>query len=256
MGVIQTEITGERPRHRGCPLRSIATSETALIAVIVPAHNEEERIAACLQSLLLACACPVLKGEQVLIVVVLDSCTDRTGDLARELGATTQTCRARNVGHARALGAQFALDLGARWLAFTDADTVVAANWLSVQLTLGSDAVCGTIAVEDWEGYGDRMRRHFQATYTDADDHRHVHGANLGVSAEAYRLAGGFPPLASSEDIALVEALRDSGAWICWSAAPRVVTSARGTFRAVGGFGATLARIEADRSWENAAVGE
>jgi glycosyltransferase involved in cell wall biosynthesis len=241
-------------RHGGCRPGVNATSETVLIAVIVPAHNEEERIVACLESLLMACACPQLKGETVLTIVVLDSCEDRTGDLAREMGAALRTCEARNVGLARAVGAQFALELGARWLAFTDADTVVAADWLSAQLALGSDAVCGTVSVNDWQGYGDHTRLHFQATYTDADGHRHVHGANFGVSAKAYRLAGGFLPLASSEDTAFVQALCESGACISWSAAPRVVTSARQSFRAAGGFGATLARIDADCGIDDAAA--
>ena len=53
---------------------------------------------------------------------------------------------------------------------------------------------------------------------------------------------GGFEPLASSEDVALVRALQAVGARIAWSAAPRVVTSARSVFRAPGGFGASLLR--------------
>jgi hypothetical protein len=67
-----------------------------------------------------------------------------------------------------------------------------------------------------------------------------VHGANLGVSAQAYLRAGGFAPLACSEDVALVEQLQATGARIAWSAAPRVVTSARRASRARGGFGDTL----------------
>jgi hypothetical protein len=57
------------------------------------------------------------------------------------------------------------------------------------------------------------------------------------MTAEAYRRAGGFPPLASQEDVALVEALRSSGARIVFSAAPRVWTSARVDSRVRGGFG-------------------
>ncbi len=217
-----------------------------MIAAIVPAHNEQEHLGACLRSLGLAAGCPQLKGEDVLLVVALDACTDDTGQVARDAGATTVCVDARNVGVARAAAAQLALDAGARWLAFTDADSVVALDWFSVQMALRSDAVCGTVAVLDWGSYGEPMRRHYAATYTDADGHRHIHGANLGVSAEAYRRAGGFSPLASSEDVALVEALQRSGASIAWSAAPRVFTSARRIFRAPAGFGATLLRIEGE----------
>jgi glycosyltransferase involved in cell wall biosynthesis len=219
-----------------------------MIAAIVPAHNEQETIGECLYSLVQASHCPGLGGEAVLLVIALDACSDATGSIACRFGATTVFVNERNVGAARRAGAAVALQSGARWLAFTDADTTVAPDWLSTQLGLGHDAVCGTVAVEDWGSYGALMRQHHDATYNDADGHRHIHGANLGVSATAYRRAGGFRPLASSEDVALVESLCTTGASIAWSAAPRVVTSARRAFRAPAGFGATLLRVESERA--------
>lgn len=220
-----------------------------MIGIIVPAHDEEERIEECTRSLLNAAAHPDLAGEKVKIIVVLDACIDRTGSLARSLGARTMDINANNVGLARQTGAKAALASGARWLAFTDADSVVASDWLVSQLALGADAVCGTVAVEDWGAYGERMHRHFELTYTDADGHAHIHGANLGISAAAYATAGGFLALESSEDVALVEALRASGANIAWSRTPRVTTSVRPNYKAPGGFGATLERIENLRQW-------
>lgn len=217
-----------------------------MIAVIVPVHNEEAYLAACLRSVREASRRRRLDGEPVLRVVVLDNCNDGSADIARVCGAHTLRLQACNVGAARALGAQWAIDRGARWLAFTDADSVVAPEWLSSQLTLRSDAVCGTVAVSNWGDYGERMRRHYDATYTDADGHHHIHGANLGVSTAAYCRAGGFQPLTSSEDVALVRALQASGAAIAWSAAPRVTTSARQLYKAPLGFGATLQRIDAE----------
>lgn len=213
-----------------------------MLAVIVPANNEEAFIGRCLESVAQAARWPGLQGERVLVIVVLDACTDDTAGVAVEAGAVLVWVESRNVGMARAAGAELALKLGARWLAFTDADTVVAPDWLHVQTALDSDAVCGTIGVNDWGVYGEPMRHHFDATYTDADGHQHIHGANLGVSAQAYQRAGGFEPLASSEDVALVRALEAVGARIAWSAAPRVVTSTRRVFRAPGGFGAALVR--------------
>ncbi len=215
-----------------------------MLGVVVPAHDEQDHVGACLASLRQAANSPRLAGEPVLIVVVLDACTDATGEIARGWGATVVSVDARNVGIARAQGARHALDAGARWLAFTDADSVVGPEWLSAQLEQRTDAVCGTIEVRDWGDYSEQMRRQHVATYTDADGHRHIHGANLGVAALAYRDVGGFQPMVSSEDVALVEALREHGASIAWSAAPRVVTSARRHYRAPGGFGETLARVE------------
>lgn len=222
-----------------------------MIAAIVPAHNEEKVIADCVRSLRVAGGCPLLGGERVLILVVLDSCKDNTQNIAHRAGASTIALDAQNVGAARAAGANWAIKRGARWLAFTDADTVVAPNWISCQLSLASDVVCGTVAVRDWGSYGERMRVHYDQTYVDADGHSHIHGANLGVSTRAYKAAGGFPSLQSSEDVALVDALKRTGASLAWSAAPRVFTSARRAFKAPLGFGATLLRIEQESQSAN-----
>jgi hypothetical protein len=194
-----------------------------MIGVIVPAHNEQALLSTCLAALHAAARHADLAGETVRQVVVLDACNDFSGAIAR------------------AAGAAMLLTAGARWLAFTDADSRVSAAWLVAQLSLGTDAVCGSIAVDDWSAHPHSVRDHFRKVYVDADGHRHVHGANLGVSAEAYLRAGGFPPLACSEDLALVDRLIGSGARIAWSAAPRVTTSARSATRARGGFGDTLA---------------
>lgn len=216
-----------------------------MIAVVVPAHNEADSLATCIAALQAAAAADALYGEAVQIIVCADACSDETAHIAAQQGARVLSLNERNVGMARALGAQAALQAGARWLAFTDADSVVSPQWLADQLSLKADAVCGTVAVSHWGDYGSAMRQHCESTYTDADNHRHIHGANLGVSAEAYRRAGGFLPLTSSEDVALVDALQACGASIAWSAKPRVTTSARRDFRAPHGFGATLLRVAA-----------
>ena len=220
-----------------------------MIGIIVPAHNEETHIAACLASLNAAALHADLAAEPVLTIVVLDACSDATGVLAQQMGAKSIDVQGRNVGLARQAGAQFALDCGARWLAFTDADSTVGPDWLVTQLALNADAVCGTVAVADWGAYGERMQRHFALTYTDADGHAHIHGANLGVSAQAYVAAGGFRGLATGEDVALVAALKLAGAHIAWSSKPRVVTSVRPNYKAPEGFGATLERIEQQQQW-------
>jgi glycosyltransferase involved in cell wall biosynthesis len=225
-----------------------------MLGIVIPAHNEAAHIGECVASARRAANHHQLLGEEVRVIVVLDACTDETETIARALGADVTHIDARNVGMARAHGAERALALGARWLAFTDADTAVANDWLVQQLDCCADAVCGVVGVHDWSPHLDAVREHFGATYTDADGHRHIHGANLGVSAHAYVRAGGFPPLESSEDVALVEALIACGACIEWSAAPRVVTSARTDFRAKKGFGATLAEV--GRRYFGAVAGE
>ncbi len=206
-----------------------------MIGVVVPAHDEERLIGACLASLRRAARHPGLRGEAVSIVVVLDACVDATARIVARAGVVSLTTDARNVGVARSLGAHRLLRAGARWLAFTDADSRVAGDWLARQVALGADAVCGSIGV-DWPVDAEPLRARYEKRYVDADGHRHIHGANLGVAAAAYRRAGGFASLAVSEDVALVDALARSGARIAWSAAPRVHTSARMHGRASGGF--------------------
>jgi glycosyltransferase involved in cell wall biosynthesis len=212
-----------------------------VIGVVIPAHNEAQYLAPCLVAAATAARHVALKGETVHIVVVLDNCTDESAQTVRNLGIASLCVRACNVGVARAAGATHLLDLGARWLSFTDADSRVAPDWLVAQLVLGAEVVCGSVEVMDWDVHCPHVRDAWRTRYCDADGHRHVHGANLGVCAQAYRRVGGFAPLACGEDVALVESLVAIGASIAWSAAPRVMTSARTKARVLGGFGETLA---------------
>jgi glycosyltransferase involved in cell wall biosynthesis len=226
-----------------------------MIGIAVPAHNEEAVLGACLAALLAAAGAPGLGGEAVAVVIVLDACDDASSAVVRRHGPLFEAAGvalecigvdARRVGAARAAGARRLLALGARWLAFTDADTRVAPRWLVEQLTLDADVVCGTVAVDDWSAHAERaaaLRAHFDGFYQDRDGHRHIHGANLGVSAAAYRAAGGFEAVPCHEDVLLVKALEGIGARFAWSARPRVFTSARRDARARDGFGDTLLRM-------------
>lgn len=213
-----------------------------MLAIVIPAHNEASSIGACVQAAHAALTDSDLGGEDGTVIVVADACSDETAAIAAQHGAHVLSIDARNVGRARAVGAEHALAHGARWLAFTDADTCVAPDWLSQQLALDADAVCGIIEVDDWSEHVEAVRAQFFETYTPVDGHRHIHGANLGVSARAYRQVGGFAPFSHNEDVAFVDALRAAHYRIAWSAAVRVTTSARVDFRAPGGFGAALVR--------------
>jgi glycosyltransferase involved in cell wall biosynthesis len=217
-----------------------------MIGVVVPAHNEEAFLADCLDALLRAANHAGLNGETVQVMVVLDDCSDGSAAIAMARPVTTLSLTARNVGQARLHGAAELLAAGARWLAFTDADSIVGESWLSDQLSLRSDVVCGCVTVQDWSEHSPVVQSRYMAHYQDRDGHRHVHGANLGVSAQAYAQAGGFCPLPLGEDVALVNALLANGASVAWSALPRVTTSARKAARAMGGFAHFLTGLSND----------
>ncbi|MDB6142103.1 MAG: glycosyl transferase family protein [Pseudomonas sp.] len=209
-----------------------------MIGILIPVHNEEALLGTCLQTVLQASQHPELKGEAVVVIAVLDSCTDASGHIAQTHGVLTLRLNVRNVGQARAAGAQELLDQGVRWIACTDADSTVAEDWLVEQLALEADAVCGTVTPGQWDdGIPPEAQIIYQQHYQQRDGHRHIHGANLGVSAAAYLQAGGFPPLATHEDVHLVQQLELCGARIAWSCRPKVTTSTRLECRAVGGFG-------------------
>jgi glycosyltransferase involved in cell wall biosynthesis len=149
-----------------------------MLAIVIPAHNEQAVIVECLIAVKKAAAHPRLLGEVVEILVVLDHCSDLTSTLVAEAQVVSLEIQARNVGVARARGAEEMLARGARWLAFTDADTQVAPEWLADQLALDVDAVCGTVAVDDWSAHGihaELLQWHFAQTYMDADGQRHGH---------------------------------------------------------------------------------
>jgi len=209
-----------------------------MIGILIPAHNEEDLIEECIRAALRAACHERLEGETVLVLVVLDSCTDRSSAIVDSYPVHSLAIEACNVGQARAAGARFLLERGVRWISCSDADSRVAKDWLVAQLDLGADAVCGTVTVDQWNAAFDEAAQiRYHQGYQARDGHRHIHGANLGISAEAYQRAGGFEPLACDEDVQLVRQLERCGANIAWSHGPQVLTSARLDSRARGGFG-------------------
>lgn len=220
-------------------------------AIVIPVHNEEACLAACLDA-----ACTSAKAanleQDALVVVVLDRCSDSSAEIAKQFAVELVQASVGSVGAARSIGARRAIELGATWLAFTDADTVVAVDWLTAQQSLGAEVVCGTVAVSDWHLYDPQVRAAYETHYVDADGHRHIHGANLGLSTHAYLKCGGFEDMRLHEDVDLVQRLVEAQVSIAWSALPRVSTSARIVNRVPGGFGGCVAEFVRAVEAENA----
>jgi glycosyltransferase involved in cell wall biosynthesis len=225
----------------------------AAVGVVVPAHDEEADLPACL--IALESAARRVARASVRVCVVADACTDRTAECARLAGATVIEIRERCVGAARAAGMAHLLaalqpvSADAIWLATTDADTRVPLNWLSRQLDYaeaGWDAVAGTVAVADWTGHPPELPGLFEARYVHSRrSHPHVHGANLGLRASAYRSAGGFKALRTAEDHELLRALSAAGTSTLHATDIAVQTSSRRVGRAPHGFSHLLTRLAA-----------
>jgi hypothetical protein len=223
----------------------VIAARVEAVGVVVPARDEELLLPRCLDALRVAVDCLQVP---VLSVVVLDRCLDDSMSVvAARPWVTPLTVDAGNVGSARGAGvAQVlrwaaGLSLDRLWLATTDADSVVPAYWLSGQLAhaaAGWEVVVGTVSVEDWSGHPPEVAPRWAAAYRPVEHHPHVHGANLGCTAAAYVEAGGWPPLATDEDVELLAAL--SHRRVLRTATVPVVTSSRRDARAVGGFGDAL----------------
>jgi len=223
------------------------------IAILIPARNEEELLPRCLRSVQGARR-RLPAGVTSDVVVVSDCSMDGTRRAAElilgETGAVVDV-EAGVVGTARARAAELALERYAGpseqcWLANTDADCEVPEDWLLSQLEIGRRgfaAVAGIVDVDTFAEHKDGLEELFRASYAIGEDgtHSHVHGANIGVRADAYLGAGGWAGLATAEDHDLWNRLDAQGHERLSDASLLVVTSGRRDGRAPMGFADALA---------------
>jgi hypothetical protein len=273
-------------------------SGTLRAIVAIPVRNEAAMISACLGALLdqVDLTGRALDPRTFEIVLLLNNCTDGSAAVVRRtLAAAARQGRLlpqlrlietdlpaakAHVGWARRLAMEEAYRRFALLrhpggiIATTDADTIVAPDWLAatiVEIQHGADAVGGRLMLsrreqlrlpDDLRRLAVRHRRYERLTDClmaqldpDASDpwprHGDHGGASIAATAAAYRRAGGMPPLASSEDQAFYRAVKRSGGRFRHSLRVKVYTSARLQGRAAGGMAAALtgwsARIAGNR---------
>ena len=244
-------------------------SPTLRASVVVPARNEEDLIQASLRALAAQVDVPADHYE---VLLVLDQCTDETEQNARDVAAANPALRilfmegpGEGSGHARHVGMEAACGRLLRvgrpdgLIASTDADTVVAPDWLRVQLeavAAGARAIGGRIElaedgtlpanVRKWHEYHSRDR--YRKLLADPDlrgrtEHWQFSGASLTVTAETYREVGGLEPTATLEDEHLEAALRGRGIPIERLLSVRATTSPRLQGRAERGLSYDLSRV-------------
>lgn len=217
------------------------------IGIVIPAHNEAMTIAKCLASVQIAIE-QLPSTITAYPLVVLDACTDDTLALVKAASVDSICCEQHCVGRVRDMGIRHAITQGATWIACTDADSVVTTDWLVQQIThmthQPTDMICGVVSIDSWAHLTLQTRTDYIAHYQDMMGHRHIHGANLSFSSEAYLAVGGFDPLPCHEDVDLVKKFETQGYTITWSNRVRVITSSRLEARASEGFAAFLANLE------------
>jgi glycosyltransferase involved in cell wall biosynthesis len=231
--------------------------------VVVPARDEAQRIAACLEAL----AAQTLPRDAFEVIVVDDGTDDTAqvaGAAAARLGLTVTVILgpasgsgpARRAGMDLACERLLAIEHSDGLIASTDADSRPASDWLERQLdhiARGAEAVAGQVVLDPAEARdlpdgllarrareaGERLARVRQLD--PAAEHHHFAGASLGVTAAAYRRVGGLEPVPSLEDARFGDRLRAFGVPIARAADVVVMTSARSDGRARHGLSADLA---------------
>ncbi|WP_162924825.1 glycosyltransferase [Rubrobacter indicoceani] len=246
-----------------------AASPELRVAVVVPAKDEERRIGACLDALAGQVGVGASEYE---VLVVLDGCSDATAEVVAgrrarhpDLALHVLDGPDRGVGAARKLG----MDVACRRLASvcgpgaliasTDADSVVAPDWLSAQLLLvegGAGAIGGRIElagggsdlpkhVLDW--YEEQSRRRYARVISTGpetpQEHWQFSGASMSVTVEVYRRVGGLQGVRYLEDEHFEQTLEEAGVGIFRSSSVRVTTSTRTTGRAERGLATDLFRV-------------
>jgi glycosyltransferase involved in cell wall biosynthesis len=248
--------------------------ESVRAVVVVPAHNEELRIGRCLEAL---AGQVEVAPEEFEVIVVLDACEDGTAaeiEAARGRGPAIHTVigPGQGAGPARATG----MDIGCArleslgWsgglLASTDADSVVAPDWIARQLeaiATGAEAIGGEVTLDPAEAAAlppgilagreaQLAARTREAAARGPAEHAHFSGASLGVTPRAYRQAGGMAWMAALEDQELEDRLAAAGIAIHRLRPVSVVTAARTEGRAERGLARDLelARWLAERRYD------
>ncbi|KHL09081.1 glycosyl transferase family 2 [Mumia flava] len=229
---------------------SLDAAAPEVVHVVVPVHDEEQRLGRCLTAIEQA----VIRLHQATgigarITVVLDRCRDGSAAVAARHDVDTVISGAGCVGVAREAGVDRVARLARGrehdrvWVAMTDADCLVGPGWLVRQHVLASDGfalVVGRVR-PDPDEIDPALARSWDDRHRDG---LHVHGANLGFTLAAHRLAGGFSALDEHEDVVFVRSAIAAGCrWT--NQGSRVRTSARLRGRTNGGFAGYLRDLAA-----------
>ena len=253
------------------------------VCVIVPVRNEAIALKNTLLALTnqVDLTGRLLNKSRYEIIVLANNCTDNSAEISRRFARSRPNLMLHtvemeikgdraHVGWVRKLlmdEAYRRFNLIGRngVIASTDGDTRVSDTWIAATLAeieRGADAVGGRIITDSRErskleratrlyylrhlryGYlSAQLESYIDPYFESLPRHHHHYGASLAVTAQMYGKVGGLPPLRSSEDVALYEALKRVDARFRHSLQVKVVTSARSMGRAEAGLSARLSQL-------------
>ncbi|HET9075088.1 MAG TPA: glucosyl-3-phosphoglycerate synthase [Solirubrobacteraceae bacterium] len=232
--------------------------------VVIPARDEQDRIATCLEAL----AGQSVGPDAFEVILVADACVDATEARARaaaerhSITLSILTGPGEGTGPARRLGmdaaAQRLRELGTEngLIATTDADTRPAPDWLERQLAHiedGAQVVAGLIQLRAADAAElpdavlnhraqDAARRMEEVLVQDPEaDHHHFAGASLGITAATYAAVGGLEATPALEDEHFAGRLAEHGVPVLRPHDVVVETAARTDGRASRGLAVDLA---------------
>jgi glycosyltransferase involved in cell wall biosynthesis len=248
----------------------MSQTATGPLVVAIPVRNEQAHIGICLAALL----GQTLPADKILLL--LNNCTDQTGDIVRAAAACDRRLLVAevplpgpraNAGEARRLALNIAAKLaGPRGVILTtDADCEVGPDWIALNLSEiahGADVVCGMARISPEADHAVSGGLHFDlaresmyamlldeiVALVDPDPadpwprHQQHSGASIAMTTSILRAAGGAPRVAAGEDRALIERCRLVDARIRHAPRIEVAVSGRLEGRAPGGMAESLRR--------------
>ncbi len=183
--------------------------EKPLVSIIIPALNEEEYIGKCLNSIN-----ELDDHEGILEIIVIDNgSTDRTAEIARNLGARVYSIKNVTISRLRNYGA---LNAKGSIIAFVDADCIVSKDWLknalkeledeSVGATGSNYQISGqsTWVTKAWELNMKELKNRCETDW--------IQSGNLIIKKDIFNLVGGFDEdLSVCEDSDICYRIQDKG---------------------------------------------
>lgn len=197
------------------------------LSVVVPAYNEEKYLGETLRTIF----AQDYPGENYEVIVADNNSTDRTGEIARELGAKVVVCLQKGVAATRQTGFEAAKG---EILVGTDSDTLVPVDWLTKINHIFQDekviAATGSATLNSKSFLNRALAKYlFPMTMSVLFflGKRALNGFNFAVRSSAFVQVGGLDKnLVSAEDVDLGVRLAKVGK-VVFEPKLTVITSSR-----------------------------